>query len=248
MTADAYESVTVGVDEQRGAAWRRLARWGAIGTIVVVVVVTVLSRQLIPPLVIGGVLLAGGLWWVRRPGKGGVIFVGVVSLLLFLLNLPFAVPALAHPDSAWDFVLVGLMMVSLLVSIIGMVGALRATSPGDVPARRVGLGAAALAVLVVIVGLVAGLTAKNDEAQPGDLAIRAKLLKWEPASLQAKAGPIAVVVDNEDQTRHDFTIKNVVSADLTAAKVRRVEFTAAAGTYEFICTLHPEMKGTLTVS
>jgi plastocyanin len=38
-----------------------------------------------------------------------------------------------------------------------------------------------------------------------------------------------------------------VHADLPASKKTRVTFDAPAGSYEFICTLHPEMKGTLTV-
>jgi plastocyanin len=246
MDVDADSPATQQV--RSGWSWQDLLRWSAIATMLVTLVVVVIFGGFIPPLIVGFFLLGIGLWLSRRPGRAGVLTIGIVSLLLFLVNLPFAIPSFAHPDSAWDFVLIGLMMVSLLVSIIAAFAVLRSRTDGGAP-RSVGLAAIALSLVIVVIAVVAGLSAKNDTSSPGDIALEAKNVKWTTETLTAKAGTIAIFVDNKDQTRHDFTIDKVVKKDLPAAKDRRVRFDVNAGTYKYYCSIHKDqMKGTLTVS
>jgi hypothetical protein len=107
------------------SSWRGLLKWGVVATIAMFVIILVVAMQVIPPLIIGIVLLAGGLWWLRRPGRRSVIFLAVVTTLLLLTNLPFALPAMAHPDSGLEFAVTGATLVALVISIIAAAAELR---------------------------------------------------------------------------------------------------------------------------
>jgi plastocyanin len=229
------------------SSWRGLLKWGVVATIAMFVVIFAVTMEVIPPLIIGIVLLAGGLWWLRRPGRRSVIFLAVVTTLLLLMNLPFALPAMAHPDSGLEFAVTGATLVALVISIVAAVAELRSRrAPGGTP-RRIAMAGTAVVVVLAVIGAVAAVSRENDTAGAGDLALAAKSFEWTAETLTAKPGQIGVFIENKDATRHDFKIKNVVSADLPASKKTRVTFEAPAGSYEFICSLHPEMKGTLTV-
>lgn len=230
------------------SSWRRLLMGSAIATMVVIAVAFGVSRGVIPPLLVALVLLAGGAWWLRRPGKAPVVFVGVVSTLLLLTNLPFAIPAFAHPDSAPDFILIGAMTVTLLLSLIAAVAELWSRrAPGKTP-RRVATAGIAFVGMLVVIGVAAAVTTDNDAAAAGDLSLGAKSIEWTTDNLTARAGTIGVLVDNRDATRHDFKIDDVVKADLPASRRTRVTFDVPPGSYAFYCSIHPNMKGTMTVS
>jgi len=228
--------------------WRRLLRGSAVATIVVIAVVFAVSWAVIPPLLVALVLLGVGVLWLRRRGKAPVIFVGVVSTLLQLTNLPFAIPAFAHPDSALDFILIGAMTVTLLLSLIAAVAELWSRrAPGKTP-RRVATAGVAIVGVFVVIGVTAAVTTGNDDAAAGDLTLGAKSVEWTTGTLTTQAGTIGVLVDNRDATRHDFKIDDVVAADLPASRRTRVTFAAHPGSYAFYCSIHPNMKGTMTVS
>ena len=68
-----------------------------------------------------------------------------------------------------------------------------------------------------------------------------------------KAGaPLAVVFVNQDGAPHNITIsdaagKEVFKGDIVSNATVTYEVPAlAAGTYTFICEVHPDMKGTIT--
>ena len=73
---------------------------------------------------------------------------------------------------------------------------------------------------------------------------------FHPATLTVKSGAV-VTVTNADSTAHTVTATGAKPFDTgTIAPGRTVTFTApkTAGSYPYICTIHPFMKGTLTVS
>ncbi|MBY8879050.1 cupredoxin domain-containing protein [Actinacidiphila acidipaludis] len=83
---------------------------------------------------------------------------------------------------------------------------------------------------------------------PGRLTIQN--FAFHPAALTVKPGaPVTVV--NADSTAHTVTATGSKPFDTgTIAPGHTVVFTAprTAGSYPYICTIHPFMKGTLTVS
>jgi len=71
-------------------------------------------------------------------------------------------------------------------------------------------------------------------------------VKFEPASLNVARGDTVVWI-NKDPFPHTVTAQGVFdSHEIAAAKSWK--FTPRKpGVYEYVCTLHPGMKGTLTV-
>ena len=71
-------------------------------------------------------------------------------------------------------------------------------------------------------------------------------VKYEPEALTVKRGDIVVWV-NKDPFPHTVTAKGAFdSHDIAAGKSWKYTATKT-GEYAYICTLHPNMKGTLTV-
>lgn len=65
-----------------------------------------------------------------------------------------------------------------------------------------------------------------------------------PASVPAGS---TITVVNEDREPHTVTATGEKVFDVNVAGGATETFTAAAGTYEFVCTFHGNMKGTLVV-
>jgi plastocyanin len=97
-----------------------------------------------------------------------------------------------------------------------------------------------------------GSTATASPSAPaagGGDTIDIKNFAFNPASLTVKAGAV-VTVTNSDSTTHTVTATGAKAFDTgDIAPGRTATFTAPskAGSYPFICTIHPFMKGTLTV-
>ena len=71
---------------------------------------------------------------------------------------------------------------------------------------------------------------------------------FEPESLSVAADS-TLTVTNEGQATHSFTIVGEdVDETVSAGDSTTVDVALAAGDYDFVCTFHPEMTGTLTVS
>ncbi|WP_327292259.1 cupredoxin domain-containing protein [Streptomyces sp. NBC_01198] len=83
----------------------------------------------------------------------------------------------------------------------------------------------------------------------GAARIDIKNFAFDPATLTVKPGTV-VTVTNSDSTPHTVTASGAKAFDTgDIAAGRTVTFTvpAKAGTYPYTCTIHPFMKGTLTV-
>jgi plastocyanin len=83
--------------------------------------------------------------------------------------------------------------------------------------------------------------------------ITAKDIKFVQTSVNVKAGSaFSVAFDNQDGAPHNIRITDasgnkVFSGDIvTNQKVTYQVPALAAGTYTFICEVHPDMKGTIT--
>jgi plastocyanin len=86
------------------------------------------------------------------------------------------------------------------------------------------------------------------------VTIVAKDLAWDTACIQAPEGvPFTVEVDNQDTgVQHDFHLKGVPGdpqTDLAAGPTEQHLALKAihAGTYEYVCDIHPNMTGHLQV-
>lgn len=70
---------------------------------------------------------------------------------------------------------------------------------------------------------------------------------FSPSSLRAKVGD-TITVTNRDDAAHTLTAKDgsFDTGTLTKGQSATITFTKA-GTFDFICSLHPSMTGTVTV-
>jgi plastocyanin len=70
---------------------------------------------------------------------------------------------------------------------------------------------------------------------------------FDPDSVSVASGGV-VAVSNEDGTTHTFTSdEGGFDCSIEAGETANVLVDTAAGDYEFHCTIHPTMTGTITV-
>ena len=115
-----------------------------------------------------------------------------------------------------------------------------------------GLGALA-AVLAACSGSSAGTAAPAGSVDPNAIVITAKDLKFSPTEVSAPADtPFVIVLDNQESAPHNIKISDSTGAEVfkgeivSNQKVNNNVPALAAGTYPFICEVHPDMKGTIT--
>lgn len=81
------------------------------------------------------------------------------------------------------------------------------------------------------------------------VSVTAVNLAFDPTSAEATAGSVHFEVTNEDQAPHTFTIDDAgVDIQLDAGSTGEADADLEAGEYEFRCTIHPAMTGTITVT
>ena len=85
------------------------------------------------------------------------------------------------------------------------------------------------------------------------VTIAAKDLKFVQTAVPVKAGAaFDLVFDNQDGAPHNISISNASGANVFKGEIvsgKKVTYAVpalTAGTYGFICEVHPEMKGTIT--
>jgi plastocyanin len=101
----------------------------------------------------------------------------------------------------------------------------------------------------------AGASSAPSQGPDADVVVTALGINWVETSLTAPAGaPFTLALDNQDSgVPHDVVIKDAGGAEVfrtelvTGPKVVVYDVPAiAAGQYTFVCTVHPNMQGTLT--
>jgi plastocyanin len=119
------------------------------------------------------------------------------------------------------------------------------------------LGLVALAAVLAACSGASAAPAGPASATPaGDGTVPtvvAKDIAFSPTELTVKAGTaFDLVLDNQDSAPHNIAISDASGASVfkgeivTNAKVTNAVPALAAGSYTFICEVHPNMKGTIT--
>jgi plastocyanin len=234
------------MDEALVVTWRRLLKWAGIAAIVEYVAVLVMAREVIPPIIVIGLVIGVGVALVAR--RAGVI-VTLVGLVLFLLtNLMFALRDLAEYRSFPSFAVAAASLATAVVGIVAAVVTLRADGPSP-KARAIALGTAAAIVGLLAVNALGTLTYDDPAEVAGDVVLVAKDAEWSTESLTAPAGDVTFFLDNRDASLHNFHVKGADTVSLPAAHSARKTMRLAAGTYTYVCDLHPDtMEGKLTVT
>jgi hypothetical protein len=96
------------------------------------------------------------------------------------------------------------------------------------------------------------VTAGCKAASGGEVTLVADDLRWDTDCLRSVPGPLTVVVDNrDDEVNHNVhlpTAEGSPATDLEQGPARQeLRVDLPAGSYEYVCDLHPNMVGTLTV-
>jgi hypothetical protein len=90
------------------------------------------------------------------------------------------------------------------------------------------------------------------DADRGRVTLVADDLRWDTDCLRSPAGPLTIEVDNRDDGQnHNVHLPDAPGSpatDLEQGPSRQeLDVELRAGSYEFICDIHPNMVGTLTV-
>ena len=116
-----------------------------------------------------------------------------------------------------------------------------------------GLGALA-AVLAACSGSSAGTAAPAGSVDPNAIVVTAKDLKFSPTEVTAPADvPFEIVFDNQEGVPHNMAISDSTGTNVFKGEIvsgQQVTYSVpalAAGAYPFICEVHPDMKGAITV-
>jgi plastocyanin len=230
-------------------AWRLVLAGSALSLIVATILAQRVQEATIPPLIVQEVLLAVGLVLLVLHPRLGAITLGVLAVLSLLVNLPFIVGDLVHPESFWSFVPSAIATLAGLVGAIGLVGVLRRSGGG--PAGIVGAVAIAAVVGIVAVAGVQSGGQEDDVQQEGDWGVFAQDIEFTPDTITAPAGDIGVFIGNDDLVRHNFSIDELdVDEELPSKAYVRVALADVdPGEYRYYCNIegHEDMEGTLTV-
>jgi plastocyanin len=232
-----------------GPAWKRVAAIVAVAIAAWVILITLATGEIIPPVIIIAAAFIVAWGFTRwRPNRITFGVFGGIGLATILMNIPFVLGDLSHPESAFGF---STTLLTLLASILAVLVGMAAWRPlSERAASRATVAAVAILVVGIAVSIILALGLEDDSAQAGDVRLAADTAEWVPESLSATAGSVAVYVENLDPIRHTFAIDALdLEVELPASTGRRVEFTAAAGSYEFMCTVpgHENMVGTIVV-
>lgn len=187
-------------DPQPG--WSRLLILAVALSAAADIAVMTLAGSVIPPVAMGVMLSLVGLALLRRWPRKAIVMLAVISGLIVVSSAPFAMPHLAHPESAVDFIHSSIHLGGRLVAVVAAIGAFRAASP--VAARRFGALAAGLLGTTVLVGAIATSLTSRDAAARGDVVVAVADFAF-PSKVRVPPGA-TLFVDNEDLNRHTFTV------------------------------------------
>ena len=124
--------------------------------------------------------------------------------------------------------------------------------------KRLTLTLGLLALAAVLAACSGASAAPEGTTQPpaggtGDVSIVAKDIAFKTTDVAVKAGsPVTIDFDNQDAAPHNIAIsdangQSVFKGEIVSSKQVTYNLPAlAAGTYTFICEVHPNMKGTIT--
>ena len=83
----------------------------------------------------------------------------------------------------------------------------------------------------------------------GEPDVVAEDFDFSPSDVSAASGSTIIVKNDSQSTPHTFTVDGTkIDQDLAPDESSSVKIDLKAGTYDFKCTIHPQMTGTLTVT
>lgn len=238
-----------------GMTWRAMLRACAIAEVAALTILlaaaTLYGMSFFAPLAVAAVLHAGAVVWLPRMSKAGAVYSLVVMSLTFLMfgGMFFGWTGFLYPTSWFEMAFATFTVTVPLGGIVAGIATLR-RKDGDDAAKTPSRVVAALATVVVVAGLVGSATAGNATRLPGDHSLTASNFEFEQTAITAKAGDVAIYFQNDDPFAHNVEIKGKGASKDAAgrAAIRHVFKGMTAGTYTYICAIHPDMKGTLTVT
>lgn len=228
--------------------WIRLARAAAITMVAWSAILQITARTVIPPVLVIGIVFLAFVPFLRGERRRLGLGLAAFTALAILGNLPTILDELAHPDSAPAFILTLLSVATALVAITAGLGAFFRWSTA--PIKGVAIGWAAVVIVGAVGSVMASATTESEAALEGDTVVVAERIEFAPDAITVTSGSSGVWVENKDGIRHTLTIEELsVDLEIPALKSRRVDITAAPGTYSIICTVpgHENMTGTLVV-
>lgn len=248
-------------------SWRGLARLAALADLLVLAVVGI-GRSDLEAVAIAVLLLVAAALAGWRRGLAGLVLLGLLFVDVAAFMLPAAVSNAGVGEALGGVALPAVLAATSLTGLAAAVAAVVAlarhsraagrtagpraqAAPGRGPAV---LAAGAAAVLLVALGAVAVAGPTRERAAQGSqrLALQAAGTKFSTTALRARPGQVTVSLANHDLFWHTFTIERLgANVDVPVGGTRSVTFTAAPGTYTFVCTIpgHASagMRGTLVV-
>ena len=119
-----------------------------------------------------------------------------------------------------------------------------------------GLGLAALATISAACSGGSSSSPTTAPSLPADaIVVVAKDLAFSPTDVAVPADEaLTIVLDNQEDAPHNIAIKDGSGADVFKGEIvskKAVTYqiqALAAGSYPFICEVHPNMTGTITAS
>ena len=83
----------------------------------------------------------------------------------------------------------------------------------------------------------------------GEPDLKAEDFQFEPTEVEVASGDTIVVKNDAPSTPHTFTVTDTnIDESLDADAEVDVKINLDSGPYDFLCTIHPQMTGTLTVT
>ena len=83
----------------------------------------------------------------------------------------------------------------------------------------------------------------------GDPDVKAEDFQFDPTEVSVASGDTIVVKNDAPSTPHTFTVTDTdIDESLDPDAEVDVKIDLDPGTYDFMCTIHPQMTGTVTVT
>ena len=200
-------------------------------------------------------IVAAATWVVGRFDTTWARVVGLV-VTLALAGLVFWLAfGLIQVFSPIEFIAGLLFVLGFFISLVGGIRALIAAGREETEAsdagsrfRRGVLGVLGAAALISIVGFFVTKETVDASAASGSTTIEMVSFEFEAASSTVPEGA-TLLVRNTDPFVHDFTFDDFDIAETIGpgSEVLVDLSSVPAGSYTYYCSLHPDMKGSITV-
>jgi plastocyanin len=238
-----------------GLTWRRMLRAVALtevaGAAVLLVAGAIYGMEFFAPMAVAALLFGVAAVWLPRMTKAGTVFALVVSSLMLVLfgGLFYGWSGFLYLTSWFEVAFATLTVLVPIAGIVAAVATLRRRNGADA-ARTPLRVTAVVCAAVVLVGVVGSIVSSDATRLPGDVTLSAKNFEFAQKSLTARSGDVAIYFSNNDAFVHNVKIEgHGVSKNANGRQsIRHVFQGLAAGSYSYVCTIHTDMKGTLTVT